>query len=79
MKPDPLTVLPTARFRRDCAKFVANKFNYLYREPRTGASSAPFRFTTSKTISMPRNWLKLVIAGDILREVSLHPAERDLE
>jgi CIC family chloride channel protein len=67
MKPDPLTVSPTARFAEIAQKFVANKFNYLY-------VTENGRFIGAISLHDIKNYLnapelaELVIAGDILRE-----------
>jgi chloride channel protein, CIC family len=67
MKPDPLTVSPTARFAEIAQKFVANRFNYLY-------VTESGRFIGAISLHDIKNYLnapelaELVIAGDILRE-----------
>ncbi len=67
MKPDPLTVSPTARFAEIGEKFIANRFNYLY-------VTEGERFVGSISLHDIKNYLnapelaELVIAGDILRE-----------
>jgi CIC family chloride channel protein len=67
MKPDPLTVSPTARFAEIAEKFVANRFNYLY-------VTEAGHFVGAISLHDIKNYLnapelaELVIAGDILRE-----------
>jgi CIC family chloride channel protein len=67
MKPDPLTVSPTARFAEIGAKFIANRFNYLY-------VTEAGRFLGAISLHDIKNYLnapelaEVVIAGDILRE-----------
>jgi CIC family chloride channel protein len=67
MKPDPLTVSPTARFAEIGQKFIANRFNYLY-------VTEDGRFVGAISLHDIKNYLnapelaELVIAGDILRE-----------
>ncbi len=67
MKPDPLTVTPTARFAEIGQKFVANRFNYLY-------VTDDGRFIGAISLHDIKNYLnapelaEVVIAGDILRE-----------
>jgi CIC family chloride channel protein len=67
MKPDPLTVSPTARFAEIGQKFIANRFNYLY-------VTEEGRFLGAISLHDIKNYLnapelaELVIAGDILRE-----------
>jgi CIC family chloride channel protein len=67
MKPNPLTVAPTARFAEIAQKFVANKFNYLY-------VTEAGRFVGAISLHDIKNYLnapelaELVIAGDIVRE-----------
>ena len=67
MKPDPLTVSPTARFAEIGEKFIANRFNYLY-------VTEDGRFVGAISLHDIKNYLnapelaELVIAGDILRE-----------
>jgi CIC family chloride channel protein len=67
MKPNPLTVTPTARFAEIAQKFVANKFNYLY-------VTDGGRFIGAISLHDIKNYLnapelaELVIAGDIVRE-----------
>ncbi|MGB8340767.1 MAG: ClcB-like voltage-gated chloride channel protein [Chthoniobacterales bacterium] len=67
MKPDPLTVSPTARFAEIVQKFIANRFNYLY-------VTEEGRFVGAIALHDIKNYLnapelaELVIAGDILRE-----------
>ncbi len=67
MKPDPLTVSPTARFAEIGEKFVANRFNYLY-------VTVGGRFVGAISLHDIKSYLnapelaQLVIAGDILRE-----------
>ncbi|MEP7250467.1 MAG: ClcB-like voltage-gated chloride channel protein [Spartobacteria bacterium] len=66
MKPDPLTVSPTARFAEIAEKFVANRVNYLY-------VTEEERFVGAISLHDIKNYLnapelaQLVIAGDILR------------
>jgi CIC family chloride channel protein len=74
MKPDPLTVSPTARFAEIGQKFIANRFNYLY-------VTEDGRFIGAISLHDIKNYLnapelaELVIAGDILREdiPTVHP------
>jgi len=74
MKPDPLTVSPTARFAEIGQKFIANRFNYLY-------VTENGRFVGAISLHDIKNYLnapelaELVIAGDILREdiPTVHP------
>jgi chloride channel protein, CIC family len=74
MKPDPLTVSPTARFAEIAQKFIANRFNYLY-------VTEDGRFVGAISLHDIKNYLnapelaELVIAGDILREdiPTIHP------
>jgi chloride channel protein, CIC family len=67
MKPDPLTVSPTARFAEIGEKFIANRFNYLY-------VTEAGRFLGAISLHDIKNYLnapelaEVVIAGDILRE-----------
>ena len=67
MKPDPLTVTPTARFAEIGQKFIANRFNYLY-------VTEEGRFVGAISLHDIKNYLnapelaEVVIAGDILRE-----------
>jgi CIC family chloride channel protein len=67
MKPDPLTVPPTARFAEIGQKFVANRFNYLY-------VTDDGRFVGAISLHDIKSYLnapelaEVVIAGDILRE-----------
>jgi CIC family chloride channel protein len=67
MKPDPLTVSPTARFAEIGQKFIANRFNYLY-------VTEGGRFAGAISLHDIKNYLnapelaEVVIAGDILRE-----------
>ncbi|HXA09270.1 MAG TPA: ClcB-like voltage-gated chloride channel protein [Chthoniobacterales bacterium] len=67
LKPDPLTVSPTARFAEIGEKFIANRFNYLY-------VTEGQRFVGAISLHDIKNYLnapelaELVIAGDILRE-----------
>jgi CIC family chloride channel protein len=67
MKPDPLTVSPTARFAEIGQKFIANRFNYLY-------VTEGGRFVGAISLHDIKNYLnapelaEVVIAGDILRE-----------
>ena len=76
MKPDPITVSPTARFAEIGQKFIANRFNYLY-------VAEEGRFIGAISLHDIKNYLnapelaELVIAGDILREdiPTLEPAE----
>jgi chloride channel protein, CIC family len=74
MKPDPLTVSPTARFAEIGQKFIANRFNYLY-------VTEDGHFIGAISLHDIKNYLnapelaELVIAGDILREdiPTIHP------
>jgi chloride channel protein, CIC family len=74
MKPDPLTVSPTARFAEIAQKFIANRFNYLY-------VTEDGRFVGAISLHDIKNYLnapelaEVVIAGDILREdiPTIHP------
>ena len=67
MKPDPLTVSPTAGFAEIGQKFIANRFNYLY-------VTEAGRFLGAISLHDIKNYLnapelaEVVIAGDILRE-----------
>ena len=67
MKPNPLTVSPTARFAEIGEKFIATRFNYLY-------VTEDERFVGAISLHDIKNYLnspelaELVIAGDILRE-----------
>ncbi len=67
MKPDPLTVSPTAGFAEIGEKFIANRFNYLY-------VTEAGRFLGAISLHDIKNYLnapelaEVVIAGDILRE-----------
>ena len=67
MKPDPLTVSPTARFAEIGQKFIANRFNYLY-------VTEDGRFVGAISLHDIKNYLnapelaEVVIAGDIVRE-----------
>lgn len=67
MKPDPLTVSPTARFAEIGQKFIANRFNYLY-------VTEEGRFIGAISLHDIKNYLnapelaEVVIAGDILRD-----------
>ena len=75
MKPDPLTVSPTARFAEIGQKFIANRFNYLY-------VTDNGRFLGAISLHDIKNYLnapelaEVVIAGDILRGDMplIHPA-----
>lgn len=66
MKPDPLTVLPTAGFAEIGEKFFATRFNYLYVIERD-------RFVGAVSLHDIKNYLntpelaQVVIAGDIMR------------
>jgi chloride channel protein, CIC family len=76
MKPNPLTVAPTARFSEIGEKFVANRFNYLY------VTDHDARFIGAISLHDIKNYLnapelaEVVIAGDILREdiPTIHPS-----
>ncbi|MBA3833999.1 MAG: ClcB-like voltage-gated chloride channel protein [Chthoniobacterales bacterium] len=76
MKPDPLSVSPTARFAEIGEKFIANRFNYLY------VTEGEGRFIGAISLHDIKNYLnapelaELVIAGDILREdiPIIHPS-----
>jgi CIC family chloride channel protein len=67
MKPDPLTITPTARFAEIGQKFMANRFTYLY-------VTDDGRFVGAISLHDIKNYLnapelaELVIAGDIVRE-----------
>jgi Chloride channel protein EriC len=67
IKPDPITVSPTARFAEIAEKFIANRFNYLYVTDRG-------RFIGAISLHDIKNYLnapelaEIVIAGDILRQ-----------
>jgi CIC family chloride channel protein len=67
MKPNPVTIAPTARFTEIAEKFIANRFNYLY-----VASNG--RFLGAVSLHDIKNYLnspelaELVIAHDIMRE-----------
>jgi len=67
LKPDPLTVSPTARFAEIGQKFIANRFNYLY-------VAEGGRFVGAISLHDIKNYLnapelaELIIAGDIVRE-----------
>lgn len=75
MKPDPLTVSPTARFAEIGQKFIANRFNYLY-------VTENGRYVGAISLHDIKNYLnapelaEVVIAGDILREdiPVIHPS-----
>jgi CIC family chloride channel protein len=75
MKPDPLTVSPTARFAEIGEKFIANRFNYLY-------VTEEGRFLGAISLHDIKNYLnapelaEVVIAGDIVREdfPIIHPS-----
>ena len=68
MKPDPLTVTPTARFREIGEKFVANRFNYLYVTDDAGHFIGAISLHDIKNYLNAPELAELVIAGDILRE-----------
>ena len=67
MKPQPLTVSPTAGFAEIGQKFIATRFNYLYVTDRE-------RFLGAVSLHDIKNFLntpelaKVVIAGDVLRD-----------
>jgi CIC family chloride channel protein len=67
MKPNPLTVSPTARFAEIGEKFIANRFSYLY-------VADEGRFVGAVSLHDIKNYLnapelaQLVIAGDIVHE-----------
>lgn len=67
MKPQPLTISPTAGFAEIGEKFIATRFNYLYVTDRE-------RFLGAVSLHDIKNFLntpelaKVVIAGDLLRE-----------
>jgi CIC family chloride channel protein len=67
MKPNPLTVPPTAGFAEIAEKFIATRFNYLYVTDHD-------RFLGAISLHDIKNYLntpelaKVVIAGDIVRE-----------
>ena len=67
MKPQPLTVSPTAGFAEIGQKFIATRFNYLYVTDRG-------RFLGAVSLHDIKNFLntpelaKVVIAGDVLRD-----------
>jgi len=67
MKPDPLTVSPTARFAEIAQKFVANRFNYLY-VTESGQFVGAISLHDIKNYLNAPELAELVIAGDILRE-----------
>jgi CIC family chloride channel protein len=68
MKPNPVTITPTARFTEIAEKFIANRFNYLY------VASSNGRFLGAISLHDIKNYLnapelaELVIAQDIMRE-----------
>jgi chloride channel protein, CIC family len=67
MKPNPIAILPMARFAEIGEKFVANRFNYLY-------VTQDGRFLGAVSLHDIKNYLnapelaELVIAQDIMRE-----------
>jgi len=67
MKPDPLTVSPTARFAEIAQKFVANRFNYLYVTDHGRFVGAVSLHDIKRYLNSPE-LAGLVIAGDIVRD-----------
>jgi CIC family chloride channel protein len=67
MKPNPVTVSPTARFTEIAEKFITNRFNYLY-------VAQDGRFVGAVSLHDIKNYLnapelaQLIIAQDIMRE-----------
>lgn len=75
MKPNPLTVTPTARFAEIGEKFLANRFNYLYVTDHDQFLGAISLHDIKNYLHAPE-LAELVIAGDILREEipTIHPS-----
>ena len=67
LKPDPLTVSPTARFAEIGQKFIANRFNYLYVTEGDRFIGAISLHDIKSYLNAPE-LAELVIAGDIVRE-----------
>ena len=67
LKPDPLTVSPTARFAEIGEKFISNRFNYLY-VTEDGRFIGAISLHDIKTYLNAPELAELVIAGDIVRE-----------
>jgi CIC family chloride channel protein len=67
IKPDPLTVSPTARFAEIGQKFIANRFNYLY-VTEDGRFIGAISLQDIKPYLNAPEIAELVIAGDIVRE-----------
>ena len=80
LKPNPLSVSPTARFDEIGQKFIANRFNYLY-------VTEDGRFVGAISLHDIKNYLntpelaELVIAGDIVRKdfPTIHPSASLIE
>ncbi|MGH7935622.1 MAG: CBS domain-containing protein, partial [Chthoniobacterales bacterium] len=75
MKPDPLTVLPTARFAEIGEKFIANRFSYLYVTEEGHFIGAISLHDIKNYLNAPE-LAEVVIAGDIVREdfPTIHPS-----
>jgi CIC family chloride channel protein len=67
MKPDPVTVAPTARFTEIAEKFITNRFNYLY-VARGGHFLGAVSLHDIKNYLNAPELAQLVIAQDIMRE-----------
>ncbi len=67
VKPNPLTVAPTAGFAEIGEKFVATRFNYLYVTERNHFLGAVSLHDIKSYLNAPE-LAALVIAGDILRD-----------
>ena len=67
VKPNPLTVSPTARFAEIGEKFVATRFNYLYVTEQNHFVGAVSLHDIKSYLNSPE-LAALVIAGDILRD-----------
>ena len=67
MKPNPLTVTPTARFAEIGEKFIATRFNYLYVTDHNRLVGAVSLHDIKNFLNAPE-LAALVIAGDILQD-----------
>ncbi len=67
VKPNPLTITPTARFAEIGEKFVATRFNYLYVTQHNQFLGAVSLHDIKSYLNAPE-LAALVIAGDILRD-----------
>jgi chloride channel protein, CIC family len=67
MKPNPLTITPTAGFSEIGDKFIATRFNYLYVTDKGRFLGAVSLHDIKSFLNTPE-LAKVVIAGDILRD-----------